>query len=120
MSKTEEKYFELHEPKLTVSGLCSIHIYAIATLVLFLIIGSSCSSSKSVVYNQPKTTHAVVKHDLPSTVAHLQKKVRKHRNRIAQLTLQYENCLSPAKDWTRRSRHWWERPTGHWPFQFLQ
>jgi len=120
--KSIEKYFECQELKLTLSSLFSSQIYSIAILILFLLIGSSCSSSKTVAYNQPKAARSVVQrdHSLPSTVAHLQKKVRKHRNRIAQLTLQYENSISPANDWTRRSRHWWERPTGHWPFQFLQ
>jgi len=120
--KTIEKYFECQEPKLTFSRLFTNQIYPIAILILFLLIGSSCSSSRTVACGQPKAARTVVHrdHSLQSTVAHLQKKVRKQRNRIAQLTLQYENSISPANDWTRRSRHWWERPTGHWPFQFLQ
>jgi uncharacterized protein YcfL len=120
--KSFENYFECHEPKLTLSSLFEKHIYSIAILILFLLIGSGCSSSKTVTYGQPKAIRTVVHrdHSLSSTVAHLQKKVRKNHNRIAQLSIQYENCISPAKDWTRRYRHWWERPQGHWPFQFLQ
>jgi len=120
--KSIETYFEFQVPKLTLSALLSTHVYSIALLILFLLVGSSCSSSRPIASNSHKATHSVVRrsHNLPSTVAHLQKKVRKHRNNIAQKKLQYDGCRRDRmSDW-RACINFADRPHNHWPFNFMQ
>lgn len=57
---------------------------------------------------------------LLSSCATAKYKVRKHRNKIAQETIQYQRSLSAHEDWTRAFRNCHNRPKGRWPFNFLQ
>lgn len=54
------------------------------------------------------------------TTTQMTYKIRHHKNRIAQETIQYQNSISSGKDWSRSYRNWDRRPHGSWPFEFLQ
>jgi len=57
---------------------------------------------------------------LLSSCATAKYKIRNHRNKIAQETIQYQRSLSAHEDWTRAYRNWYNRPRGRWPFNYLQ
>lgn len=47
-------------------------------------------------------------------------KVRNHRNRVLQETIQYQSAVPACKDWTRAYRNWDRRPRGSFPMQRFQ
>lgn len=77
-------------------------------IVLIILIVTGCATPKHHVRSNLTVTEK------------LQKKVRHHKNRIAQETIQYQSSIPAGKDWTRMYRNRDRRPTGSWPFEFLQ
>lgn len=76
----------------TFERMFSNHIFAIAILILFCLIGSSCGITKQYGY-------------------------RHHRNTVAQKVIQYE-ASKPYRmgDW-KACMHFSERPKCHWPLR---
>lgn len=70
------------------------YIYLAAILIAYLVLFSSCATTKY--------------------------KVRRHNNRLIQEVQQYQSSLPAYKDWTRPYRNWDRRPKSKWPFNFLQ
>jgi len=71
-------------------------IYPAFILIVLLLMGTSCSTTKMTY------------------------RVRNHQTRMLQEVIQSQSSISSGKDWTRQYRNWDRRPHGKWPFQFIQ
>ena len=95
----------------TVAKILSTNLYPIAIFILFLLIGSSCTTHRNVPHRS---------HSFATKVAQTKYKVRQHRNNIAQRKLQYDACRPKRmSDW-RACINFADRPHSRWPFNFLQ
>lgn len=95
----------------TIAKLLSTSIYPIAIFILFILIGSSCTTSRVVAHRN---------HSIATKVAQTKYKVRQHRNNIAQRKLQYDGCRPYRMgDW-KACINYADRPHSRWPFNFLQ